>query len=524
MLEIENLSILIQEKNEAHRVVNNLNLSIEQGKCLSLVGESGSGKSMTAMAIMQLLPLAASVSTQSKIRFSNQDLLELSEHQMRHYRGRKIAMIFQDASSAFNPVMTIKQQMLESLRHQKQFTARGRKDFALNLLDKVGIKETNRCYQAYPHELSGGMRQRAMIAMALCGKPELIIADEPTTALDVTIQTQVIDLLLSLREKEQLSMLFITHHLAIASNIADEIAVMQQGSLVEYNETNAFFQQPKHAYSQKLLNAVSTLQAEKNTSFTDSSPLIDIQNLKNYFYGKRKLNFRREKVKAVDDVSFSISDAKTLALIGESGSGKTTIAKTIARLYSPTSGSVIFHPTHFERGDVQMIFQDPYGSLNPRRMIADSIIEGMSAQKILKNKAERLEEVDQLLTRVGLSPARKWHYPHEFSGGERQRICIARALALRPQLLILDEPTSALDASIQIQVLKLLRELQEHYRIAYLLITHDFSVVSYLAHEIAVMYQGKIVEKGNCQDLLKQPKQHYTQTLIAATPKIRESQ
>ncbi len=527
MLSVKQLSIFIQHQP----IVKSLNFSIKQGECLGLVGESGSGKSMTAMAIMQLLPLGATVSSESQIEFKQQKLLNLSEKHMQSYRGGKIAMIFQDASAAFNPVMTIKQQMCESLQHQKALTHQQRNDYALELLDKVGIKQTRRCYHAYPHELSGGMRQRAMIAMALSGKPELIIADEPTTALDVTIQAQVMDLLCRLREEEAISLLFITHHLAIVSQIADHIAVMKKGERVEYNTVKNFFLQTSHAYSKKLLDSVITVDTKKAENTKESEKLLAVENLKHYFYGKRHFNFKREVIKAVDGISFSLNAGKTLALIGESGSGKTTVAKIIARLYRTNKGTIQLADKSYQhlspkesrilRHNVQMIFQDPYAALNPRRMVADSIMEGVSAQKIITNRLEQIAMVDQLLKRVGLSSEHKWRYPHEFSGGEKQRICIARALALRPKLLILDEPTSALDASIQRQVLNLLRELQEQYKIACLLITHDFSVVSYLADTIAVMYQGHIVETGNSHDLLKEPQHEYTKQLIAATPTLR---
>ncbi len=534
MLSIQHLSVLIKQKDGYRRVVDDVNLSLKKGECLGLVGESGSGKSMTAMAIMQLLPMTAGVATNSQITFNQRDLLTLTEAEMQHYRGRKIAMIFQDASSAFNPVMTIEQQMHESLQYQRELNKKQRQEYALHLLDKVGIQDTQRCYRAYPHELSGGMRQRAMIAMALCGKPELIIADEPTTALDVTIQAQVIELLCQLREQEGLSLLFITHHLALVSHIADHIAVMKKGCVIEYRDTYDFFQQPQHAYSQQLLKAVKMGETIPVNKSEEISTLATIHQLKKYFYGKRHLIAKRDVVKAVDRVNFTINSGETLAIIGESGSGKTTVAKLLLRLYQASGGSIIFEDKIFHHlstqqakalcHDIQMIFQDPYASLNPRRMIADSILEGVFAQKIQNSKAEAISLVDSLLERVGLLPEHKWRYPHEFSGGEKQRICIARALALRPKLLVLDEPTSALDASIQIQVLKLLRELQERYKMAYLLITHDFSVVSYLAHEVVVMYQGSVVESGATARVLEKPQHEYTQKLMTATPRIREEE
>lgn len=514
MLTISNLSILFDKK----AVVNKLSFSIEKGRCLGLVGESGSGKSMTALAIMQLLPDAARITRNSEIYVEEQNIFSLTEQQMRRYRGGKIGMIFQDATSAFNPVMTIAQQMREALTHQPQLNKRQARDYALSLLDKVGIRETQRCYQAFPHQLSGGMRQRAMIAMALCGKPDIIIADEPTTALDVTVQAQVMALLQNLCQQEQLTLLFITHNLALVSHLADDVLVLRQGQCVEKSSSRQFFQYPKEEYTKKLLNAVTLPEPLTVCGNDQACTLITVDHLENYFYGKRNWKWQRDVVKAVNDLSFSIKAGKTLAIIGESGSGKTTIAKTLARLYRASSGSI--HSSIKPR-DIQMIFQDPYGSLNPRRMIADSIMEGMIAQNIIRQRDTRLAKVDQLLQRVGLRPEHKWRYPHAFSGGEKQRICIARALALQAKLLILDEPTSALDVSTQKQVLELLRELQQQDKMAYLLITHDFSVVSFLAHEVIVMYQGKIVETGTAQAVLQQPQHAYTRQLINAMPKIR---
>lgn len=529
LLTVKDLTVSFPGQHKIQPVVSDLAFDLQASECLGIVGESGSGKSMTALAIMQLLPYAARVSQASKVIFHEHNLLECSELQMQSFRGLKIGMIFQDAMSAFNPVLTIAQQMDEVLKKLK-YTYAQRQQRALQLLAEVGIKQVRRCYKAYPHELSGGQRQRAMIAMALCGKPELIIADEPTTALDVTIQAQVLDLLLELRDKQSLALLFITHDLAVVSQVADNVIVMQKGNVVERNVAKEFFLSPQHDYSKKLLAALPG-EASRKTAFTEKPLAVNVKDLKVYFPGDRSW-WRRQRdwIKAVDGVSFNIQQGETLALVGESGSGKTTVARSIIRLQAATQGEIIFTGRDLcqlastqlrsVRKDIQIIFQDPFASLNPRRMVADSIIEGMAAQKIIIQRSAQLQRVDELLQRVGLDPACKWRYPHEFSGGEKQRICIARALALKPKLLILDEPTSALDVSIQKQVLDLLDDLQQQDNIAYLLITHNIAVVAYLAHRVAVMYQGKIVEQGGALELLKQPRHEYTRRLLSAVPRI----
>jgi peptide/nickel transport system ATP-binding protein len=376
------------------------------------------------------------------------------------------------------------------------------------------------------------MRQRAMIAMALCGEPELIIADEPTTALDVTIQAQILDLLLELREKKQLSLLFITHNLAIVSKIADEVVVMRHGEVVENASVKAFFQCPQNEYSQQLLQAMPSTEPRQEIK-NKLAPIMTVDNLQVYFKAPAPFLHRREIIRAVDGVNFSIPTGQTLALVGESGSGKTTVAKAVMHLLRATAGQIDYKNQNLRilsdsemrpfYQDLQIIFQDPYAALNPRQMIADSIIEGMSTQKIITKRKQQLVAVDELLLQVGLTPEMKWRYPHEFSGGEKQRICIARALALRPKILILDEPTSSLDVSMQMQVLQLLDRLQAKHQISYLLITHDVAVVAYLSHYLAVMYQGRIVEQGETKNLLKNPQHEYTRRLLAAVPQIRRT-
>jgi peptide/nickel transport system ATP-binding protein len=527
LVSVQHLSIYIGDK----AVVNDVSFSLARGECMALVGESGSGKTMTALSIMQLLPNVTRVDRQSQILMHEQDLLNHTEQQMRKVRGIHVGIIFQDAMSAFNPVITIGHQILEVLTKLKKYSRIELKLRALSLLEKVGIHDPERCFDAYAHELSGGMRQRAMIAMALSGEPELIIADEPTTALDVTIQAQVLELLNELRRKEKLTLLFISHDLSVVAQLADHITVMQQGSVVEQVSRDSFFKKPQHPYSRQLLACIPSNKARKTAGTETSDALLKVDHLKVYFPIRKGILKRKVgDIKAVDDISFSISAGKTLALVGESGSGKTTTAKAIVRLIESTSGCINFDKIDLGslkesklrryRQSFQVIFQDPYSSLNPRRMVADSIMEGMITQNIGGNRESRLHTVDELLKKVGLSSEQKWRYPHEFSGGERQRICIARALALKPKLLILDEPTSALDVSIQMQVLRLLESLQEEEKIAYLLITHNISVVAYLSHYLAVMYQGHIVEQGETGVILENPCHEYTQKLLAAVPSV----
>lgn len=511
LLDIKNLSIAFGE----HYALRNLNFSIEKGECLALVGESGSGKSVTALAIMQLLPFAAAVASSSEIIFQSQDLLQFSEKNMRKIRGKKIGMVFQDAMTAFNPVLTIGYQIVEALHCHTNTTKKVEKIRAKQYLAEVGIQDPERVFNSYAHQLSGGMRQRAMIAMAICCEPELIIADEPTTALDVTLQLKILNLLKNLKEKYKTSLLFISHDLAIVKQLADKVAVLKKGELVESQTAEMFYQHPKHDYSKKLLDSIPPLISQLRAQ--SKKVILSTDNLSVYFSDKRHFPYFKKPrlLKAVDKVNLVVNAGETLALVGESGSGKTTVAKALVKLYKPSYGEVNFVTDNFYR-DIQMIFQDPYSALNPRIMVADSLMEGMKVWHTEKTKAERLAKVDELLSLVELAPARKWSYPHEFSGGERQRLCIARALALDPKILILDEPTSALDVSIQKQILDLLKEIQIKKKLAYLLITHNFSVVAYMAHSMAVMHHGKVVESGSVKEVLENPKNDYTQRLLAA--------
>lgn len=534
ILTISNLSVSFKSAEATRPVLNNFQLSLQPGRCMGLVGESGSGKTLSALSILQLLPITARVSPESQIIFHGRNLLDLSEKQMRHVRGKYIGMIFQDAMSAFNPVLTVGYQLQETIRLHLSLSRRDAQSRALSLLERVGISDPFRSYQSYPHELSGGMRQRAMIAMAISAEPEIIIADEPTTALDVTIQAQVIDLLNQLKEQNQCALLFVGHDLSVVSKVADDMTVLKTGSIVEQKEAKQFFAHPEHLYSQQLLDAVlpnkprhkiSSEKSEKNEK--NQTTLLTVDHLKMYFPIRTGILKRiKNYIKAVDDISLTIKNGETVALVGESGSGKTTAAKAILQLLKNTDGKVILENQSLSdlsakklrqlRADMQIIFQDPFSALDPRMMIFDSLCEGLLIQKKVKNKKEAVPIIDEILRQVELPESYKWRYPHEFSGGQRQRICIARALTLSPKLLILDEPTSALDVSTQKQILLLLERLQNERKLSYLLITHNLSVVAYLAHRVAVMYQGKIVEFGYADDIFRSPQHAYTKQLLAA--------
>ena len=526
ILTIPKLDIVFEAENKPYPVVSNFQLSLQCGQCVGLVGESGSGKTISALSILQLLPPTARVSQDSNIIFHEKNLLDFSEKQMRHVRGKCISMIFQDAMTAFNPVLTIGQQLHETIRLHLRFNKRENKLRALFLLEQVGIEDISRCYDAYPFELSGGMRQRAMIAMAIAAEPDIIIADEPTTALDVTIQKQIIDLLIDLKNKKNCAFLFIGHDLSIVKKMADEVIVLKEGKIVEKNNATLFFQKPHHPYSQLLFDAILPLTPEKKNKITSDS-LLTVNQLKVYFPIRSGILKRTTGyVKAVENATLTIKKGETLALVGESGSGKTTTAKGILQLIHNTDGKVIFENNSLPdlsyrqlrrlRSDMQIIFQDPSSALNPRMIIFDSLCEGLLIQKKIKNKKQANAMVDDVLTQVELPTEFKNRYPHELSGGQRQRICIARALTLSPKLLVLDEPTSALDVSTQKQILALLNNLQNTLGISYLLITHNLPIVAYLAHRVAVMYRGEIVEEGDVSDILTAPQHAYTQNLMGS--------
>lgn len=543
LLHIDNLSTDIQLSDRIIHAVKRVSLQVHQGETVALVGESGSGKSITALSIARLLPDAGRV-TSGQVLLHNENLLAKSERAMRSIRGNRIAMIFQEPMTSLNPVVKIGQQIIESILLHERLSKTQAKQRCLSLLDAVGLPEPARNMAEYPHQLSGGMRQRVMIAIALATNPELLIADEPTTALDVTIQAQVLALLKSLQEQRNMGMIFITHDLGVVQQIADRVIVMRHGEIVENALSADFFKAPQHAYSQQLLNALPSMEKrglklsdhthsvdQQNSADFSQQAILKVDHLVVHFPIKAGvLKTTVGHVKAVNGVSFELNPGRTLALVGESGCGKTTVGKSILQLLSVTAGAIEFSGDNLlalkgeqllnKRRDLQIIFQDPYSSLNPRMLIGDIIEEGMIALGADSLASERSAEIDELLHQVGLPEDARNRYPHEFSGGQRQRICIARALAVKPKVIICDEPTSALDVSVQAQVLNLLKDLQNKLGMSYLFITHDMAVVSYLADDVAVMNEGVIVEQGSVQEVLTQPKHAYTKRLLSAVPHV----
>lgn len=524
LLEIDRLRVTFGRGERAVAVVDDLSLSLERGRTLALLGESGSGKTMTALAVTRLLPAAARV-RRGRVVLDGVDLLALPESAMRSLRGRRVAMLFQEPQTALNPVLTIGQQIGETLaRDQRDRGARQRR--VLELLEAVGIPDPDYGARCYPHQFSGGMKQRAMLAIALCGEPELLIADEPTTALDVTIQAQVLELLQGLQRETGMAMLFITHDLAVAARMADAVAVMKGGVVLEQGDTAKIYRRPRHAYTRALFDALPERRPRAAAAPAGGAPLLRVDGLKVYYPVKRGILRRAvDHVRAVDDVSLQLRAAETLAVVGESGSGKTTLGKSLLRLLRPHGGGVTFDGAPLaqraRRADLQIVFQDPYASMNPRMLIADVIAESMPLER-RRDPARRAARVAELLEQVGLESAHQHRYPHEFSGGQRQRVCIARALASDPRLIVCDEPTSSLDLSVQAQIIDLLLRLQQRLGLAYLFITHDLGVVRALAHRVAVMRQGKIVEHGDAGQILDAPRHPYTRQLLAALPEIGE--
>jgi len=536
VLEINGLKVNFETSEGITRAVDDVSFSIGHGETFALVGESGSGKSVTALAIMRLVQQPAGRYAGGSIRLNGCDILTLPESRMREIRGAQAAMIFQEPMSCLNPVFTIGNQIMESVLTHQRVSRRQARRVALDMLDQVHMPEPILRFNSYPHQLSGGMKQRAMIAMALCCNPDLLIADEPTTALDVTVQAQILALLKELQLKRTMAILFITHDLGIVFEQADRVAVMQNGTLVETNITRELFNAPQHSYTQLLLDAVPCRAHRQVRPEAGSAPDADlklqVRNLTVQF-PVRKSFFKRQRewFKAVDSVDFEIPSGTTVALVGESGCGKTTIGKCLVQLLKPDSGSILFDNTSIYdsprtmlktmRKKIQIVFQDPYASLNPRMLIGDIIAEGMLAHGIGRNRRERFDMVAALLERVGLSPDYSIRYPHEFSGGQRQRISIARALAVQPELIVCDEATSALDVSIQAQILELLQDLQRESSLTYLFITHNLGVVDYIADYVLVMYRGAIVERGPTMDVFNNPAHPYTRRLLAAVPQVR---
>jgi len=623
LLNIENLKTFFYNEGSPSKAVNGVSFSIDKKETFCLVGESGSGKSVTALSVMQLVSLDAGYYEGGKIEFIDQsdinskeannskenkmiNLLSLKESEKKHYRGNQISMIFQEPMTSLNPVLTVGYQLSEPLiRHQNLSKSEARQK-SIELLKQVNIPDATRVIDDYPHQLSGGMKQRIMIAMALACQPDLLIADEPTTALDVTIQAQILDLMKDLQKKKGTSILFITHDLAVVSEIADKVAVMYAGKIVEIADKKTLFSNPAHPYTLKLLKSVPSItnkqyqletvegrvplvsdlpegcafakrchvaidecfkkepiladvennhqvscllykhesaktvfdkikikdkKNSRNIDHTKTDVLLDIKALKVYYPIKKGI-FRKTvaHVKAVDEIDLQIKRGRTLAVVGESGCGKTTLGKSILQLIHPTAGRLNFNGVelidldqkelHDYRKKMQIIFQDPYSSLNPKMMISEILIEGMTAHRLYKNKKERIQVAKDLMEKVGLEASMLYRYPHEFSGGQRQRIGVARTLALKPEFIVCDEATSALDVSVQAQILNLLEELQDEFNLTYLFISHNLAVVEYIADEVAVMYLGRIVEKGSVEEIFQNPVHPYTKALMSAVPEI----
>lgn len=605
LLKVENLTTWFDTPEGMVRAVDGIDFNIFRGETLALLGESGCGKSITALSLLQLVPQPAGRIVAGRVQLSGRDVLAMPEREMRSVRGKRIAMIFQEPQTSLNPVLTIGDQISEAIPAEKRQTRARRRMKVEELLKAVGMADAERRFDEYPHQLSGGMKQRVMIAMALAGQPDLLIADEPTTALDVTIQAQILGLLRDLQKKTGMAILLITHDLGVVAESADRVVVMYAGQIVESSPSRQFFEAPQHPYSQKLfrsipgrmqrgaaleviIGSVPSLRQEFHgcrfaercdrawelcyrnvpawteqngrgvlchlydatvsppssasrakravrnvpaTAREAAKTLLHVTDLKVHFpIYQGVFQHVVGYVKAVDGVSFDIARGRTLALVGESGCGKTTVGKGILQLVPPTAGSVVYDGqelTQMKGGELrslrrhfQIIFQDPYASLDPRMLVGEILEEGMRAQDIGANRAERQAKTAELLQHVGLPADARQRYPHEFSGGQRQRISIARALAVEPDLIVCDEPTSALDVSVQAQVLNLLKRLQDELGLSYLFITHNLSVVEYLAHEVAVMYLGRIVERGRVDEVLENPKHPYTEALLSAVPVI----
>lgn len=574
LLEVKDLCVdFLLDGGNVHRVVDHVSYTLERGRTLGIVGESGSGKSVSSMAIMGLLPKNARIqegevifhgypaeqfyqSAPTKTRPIN--LLTLNEHQMRLYRGNRISMVFQEPMTSLNPVQKCGRQVVEMLRTHEGVSLSDARKRVIELFNEVVLPNPEKIFDSYPHEISGGQKQRVMIAMALVCNPDLIIADEPTTALDVTVQKTILDLLRQLQHKHNISIIFISHDLGVIGQIADKVAVMYQGKIVEQGTTDQILHNPQHPYTQGLLacrpplegrprhlrtvseflegNFVSEVSSEEHTPEKHPSEvLLSVRNLDVFYTKKRTLFGKARQVhKGLDQVSFDIYKGETLGLVGESGCGKTTLGRTLLRLIDSASGSIEYQGIRLDkmnqrkmralRPKLQIIFQDPYSSLNPRLTIGESILEPLlqyqGGIQTPRRRKEAKQKVLELMGKVGLE--KQWYnrYPHEFSGGQRQRVCIARALILNPELVVCDESVSALDVSVQAQVLNLLNDLKREFGYTYLFISHDLSVVRFFSDRIMVMRQGKIVETGNADEIYTSPQEEYTQTLLEAIPRI----
>ena len=523
LLKIENLSVAFRDRV----VAENVNFTIERGETQALVGESGSGKSVTALSILKLLPYPAASHPSGRILFRGEDLLTAPPERLRKVRGGNISIIFQEPMTSLNPVHRIERQLVETLTLHRDLSRDAARKEALELLHMVQIRDAAKRLGAFPHELSGGQRQRVMIAMALANKPDLLIADEPTTAVDVTIQAQIMKLLRELQEQSGMAILLISHDLALVRKMAREVAVMQQGKIVEQTTAEELFKAPRHPYTKQLLAAQPR---PKDTNPKIGGELIAAKDLKVWFPIKAGI-FRRvvDHVKAVDGVSVDLREGETIGIVGESGSGKTSLALGLLRLVQ-SDGPIVFMCRNIEnlkrgelrpiRREMQIVFQDPYGSLSPRLSVGEIVAEGLEVHDLAQDEDARDAAVVAALKEVGLDPETRHRYPHEFSGGQRQRISIARALILKPKLIMLDEPTSALDMSVQAQIVDLLRDLQKKHGFTYLFISHDLRVIRAMSDRVIVMRNGKVVETGTAQQIFEAPQEDYTKALLDAALRI----
>lgn len=552
LLNIENLSISFGK----NQVIHNISYHLKTNEILGIVGESGSGKSVSSLAILGLLPKKISKINSGSIHYKNEDLTQLTPKLFQKIRGSKIAMIFQEPMSSLNPSMTCGKQIEEILKLHTKLSKTEIKKNVLSLFSQVKLPDPDRVYKVYPHEISGGQKQRVMIAMAIACKPDILIADEPTTALDVTVQKDIITLLKALQSDTKMSIIFITHDLALISEIANRVLVMYKGQIVEEGDVLKIFKSPQHNYTKALINSRPSLNARlkvlptikdylKNTinkelitseqrkitheKLYSKPPLLEVINVEKQYLSKSGWFKKPEFFKAVNNISFKLYAGETLGLVGESGCGKSTLGNAILQLDKATSGQILYngqditklskYDTRKLRKDIQIIFQDPYASLNPRIPVGQAIMEPMFVHKLYKSNAERKEKVIDILNRVGLSKAYFNRYPHEFSGGQRQRIGIARTIALQPKLIVCDESVSALDISVQAQVLNLLNELKETFKFTYIFISHDLAVVKYMSDQLLVMNKGKIEELDDADVIYKHPKKEYTKRLISSIPK-----
>jgi len=555
LLQITNLTVEFKSESSSIKAIDNVNLTMKKGVAVGIVGESGSGKSITALAIMQLLPQQANI-TSGKILFNKTDLIKLKPGEMRKYRGNNISMIFQEPMTALNPVMKCGKQVAESILLHQKVSKHEAKNQVIDLFNKVNLPRPKNIYSSYPHQLSGGQKQRIMIAMAIANKPDLLIADEPTTALDVTVQNEIILLLNELRLEYGMGLIFISHDLAVVSQVADKVMVMYKGKVVETGNVHEVFKSPSHPYTKGLLacrppkdkrvdklpviddflNENITETKTSNTNYDRAKnhekiygekPVMLVKNLeKKYVTSTNIIGKPTDYVKAVDNVSFEVFAGETLGLVGESGCGKTTLGRSILRLIQPNDGVIIYENENLltlnskalkkERKNINIVFQDPYSSLNPRLSVGEAILEPMIVHKLYKNNKQRKQQVISLLKKVGLNEEHYNRYPHEFSGGQRQRVVIARTLALNPKFIICDEVVSALDVSVQAKVLNLLNELKREFQFTYIFISHDLNVVRFMSDRIMVMKNGKIIEIDDADSIFDHPQNDYTKKLIAS--------